>query len=1026
MHGYNLTVNDVLTVGASGTLQLYGSETLTATTKTLSAGSTVKFTGDGDSLADTYTVTGYFSGSYKNLTIASTDGTTDIFQSSGTLTVAEAFTINSSSLYNLNGQTLVNTSGSFVNNGTLRLRGSETITNLTQDTDSGTWEYTGDGDSAADTYTIKDFGATDYYHLTINATDGAIDIFQLGATLTVAGNLTNTAGTLDVTASNFGLTVGGNWAQSGTGALNARAGTVTFNNAGLTSMITGTTTFFNFTCQTASKALTLEAGATQTIGGTWTLDGQGVGTRVLLRSTISGTRAKVAPQGARAIQFVDVRDNHNLVLPSIVPAGSANSGNNINWFNSAPVASDEGYTVNEDTTLNVAAAGVLGNDTDAQADPLTAVLVSGPGQAQTFALNADGSFSYRAAANFNGADSFTYKANDGSLDSNVATVTITVTAVNDAPSFTKGANQTVLEDAGAQTVAGWATALSAGPVDESGQALDFIVSNDNNPLFSVQPAIAANGTLTYTPAANANGLATVTVQIHDNGGTANSGVDTSASQTFTITVTAVNDAPSFTKGANQTVLEDAGAQTVAGWATALSAGPADESGQALDFIVSNDNNPLFSAQPAVAANGTLTYTPAANANGLATVTVQIHDNGGTANSGVDTSASQTFTITVTAVNDAPVAAADAYSTNEDTPLNVAAPSVFANDSDLDGDPLTAVLVTNVTHGTLTLSADGSFTYTPAANYHGGDSFSYKANDGGLDSNIVAVMLTINSVDDAPVAVDDAYTATGGTALDTPALTGVLVNDSDADGHALTAVLLSGTSNGIVVLNADGSFTYTPSAGFSGTDTFFYQASDGTLLSNIATVTLSVTAGGGPGNPDDPSSDPDHDGFTNGEEAVGGTDPHDPDSHPMRMSVAMLKGIARFNTSDHDAWLVQAMLPDLPQDFDPTGAEVTIDCGGAKKSLTLDATGWSKKAGMRARLSLQHGTAQDTPLQIRVTRGNWSGDWLDEGVNPEVSVKNATICFIVALRLPGRAYVATAPTTYTSKAHAGGRFNLKKH
>src|SRR5262249_22013356 len=155
---------------------------------------------------------------------------------------------------------------------------------------------------------------------------------------------------------------------------------------------------------------------------------------------------------------------------------------------------------------------------------------------------------YTPAANYNGPDSFTFKANDGTVDSNVATVTITVDAVNDAPSFTKGADQTVLEDAGAQSVTGWATSISAGPASESGQAVNFIVSNDNSALFSVQPAISVTGTLTYTSAANASGSAIVTVQLHDNGGTANGGVDTSAAQTFTITVTAVNDVPSFTKG----------------------------------------------------------------------------------------------------------------------------------------------------------------------------------------------------------------------------------------------------------------------------------------------------------------------------------------------------------------------------------------------------------------------------------------------------------------------------------------------
>src|SRR5262249_33098575 len=153
-----------------------------------------------------------------------------------------------------------------------------------------------------------------------------------------------------------------------------------------------------------------------------------------------------------------------------------------------------------------------------------------------------------------------------------------------APSFTKGADQTVLEDAGAQTVANWATAISAGAPDESGQTLTFQETGKAKARqIASQPAVAATGTLTYTPAAKGKGSATITLVLKDNGGTANGGIDTSAAQTFTITVTAVNDAPSFTKGANQTVLEDAGAQTVANWATAISAGPADESGQTLTF-----------------------------------------------------------------------------------------------------------------------------------------------------------------------------------------------------------------------------------------------------------------------------------------------------------------------------------------------------------------------------------------------------------------------------------------------------------
>jgi hypothetical protein len=128
--------------------------------------------------------------------------------------------------------------------------------------------------------------------------------------------------------------------------------------------------------------------------------------------------------------------------------------------------------------------------------------------------------------------------NNPGRNSNLATVTITVRPVNDAPKFVKGANPTVYKNAGAQTVAGWATGISPGPANESGQALNFVVTNNNAALFSVQPSVAPNGTLTYTPQSNCTGTATVTVKIHDNGGTAYGGVDTSAAQTFTITVLA--------------------------------------------------------------------------------------------------------------------------------------------------------------------------------------------------------------------------------------------------------------------------------------------------------------------------------------------------------------------------------------------------------------------------------------------------------------------------------------------------------
>jgi hypothetical protein len=197
--------------------------------------------------------------------------------------------------------------------------------------------------------------------------------------------------------------------------------------------------------------------------------------------------------------------------------------------------------------------------TDADSDPITYTVTSAPakgaikksGTSVSSFTQADidgGAVTFTPEKDFNGSDSFKFTVSDGNVTTAEQTFTITVTAVNDAPGFTKGDDRTVLEDSGAQSIAGWATAISKGPADENGQTLTFDVTNNNNSLFSEQPAIDAAGKLTYTPAPDKNGSATVTVTLHDDGGTANGGSDTSASQTFTITVTAVNDAPTISSG----------------------------------------------------------------------------------------------------------------------------------------------------------------------------------------------------------------------------------------------------------------------------------------------------------------------------------------------------------------------------------------------------------------------------------------------------------------------------------------------
>ena len=196
-------------------------------------------------------------------------------------------------------------------------------------------------------------------------------------------------------------------------------------------------------------------------------------------------------------------------------------------------------------------------------------------------------------------------------------------------------------------------------------------------------------------------------------------------------------------------------------------------------------------------------------------------------------------VTIAAVNEPPAADDDTYSTDEDTPLVQAAPGVLNGDADPDSSStFTADLVTGPSHGMLTLNADGSFTYTPEVNYYGPDSFTYRAFDGTVYTNIATVTLTVNPVNDAPAAGADGYSTAEDTALNVAA-PGVLGNDTDVDG-TLTAVVITGPSHGTLLLNSDGSFSYTPAANYSGSDSFIYRVSDGLLDSSPATVNIVVT------------------------------------------------------------------------------------------------------------------------------------------------------------------------------------------
>ncbi len=483
----------------------------------------------------------------------------------------------------------------------------------------------------------------------------------------------------------------------------------------------------------------------------------------------------------------------------------------VNGTNEAPTAVNDSYTTAEDTPLNIAAPGVLANDGDSDGDLLAALLVAGP-QHGTLTLNPDGSFTYTPDANYNGPDAFTYKVNDGNGGTDTATVDITVTAENDPP---VGVNDsyTTAEDTPLNIAA---PGVLANDGDVDGDLLAaLLVAGPQHGTLTLNP----DGSFTYTPDANYNGPDAFTYKVNDGIG----GTDTA---TVEITVTAENDPP---VGVNDsyTTAEDTPLNIAA---PGVLANDGDVDGDLLAaLLVAGPQHGTLTLNP----DGSFTYTPDANYNGPDAFTYKVNDGIG----GTDTA---TVEITVTAENDPPVGVNDSYTTAEDTPLNIAAPGVLANDGDVDGNLLAALLVAGPQHGTLTLNPDGSFTYTPDANYNGPDAFTYKVNDGNGGTDTATVEITVTAENDPPVGVNDSYT----TAEDTPlniAAPGVLANDGDVDGDLLAALLVAGPQHGTLTLNPDGSFTYTPNANYNGPDAFTYKVSDGIGGTDTATVDITVTA-----------------------------------------------------------------------------------------------------------------------------------------------------------------------------------------
>jgi hypothetical protein len=369
-----------------------------------------------------------------------------------------------------------------------------------------------------------------------------------------------------------------------------------------------------------------------------------------------------------------------------------------------------------------------------------------------------------------------------------------------------------------------------------GQTVTIFTSPANG---SLTPTSAVNGgSFIYTPNANFNGSDSFAYELSN-------GLATSPPATVSITVAPVNDAPTGVVNRAFNASENTPLPVAA---PGLLAGVEDLEDDAISVeLVTN----VPTAAGSVALNGTnggFTYTPATGFSGTASFRYRAVDNGSP-----PAASEATVTITVANVNDAPVATADAYSTNEDAVLEVsAAQGVLANDTDPDAGTTLSTTAGTIplvppSAGTLQLAADGSFRYTPALNFSGSASFTYRARDNGtppIQSAPATVTITVAPVNDAPIAVADVYEANVGIALTVPA-PGVLANDTDVEGNALSTQVVSSVAPaaGTLTLNANGGFTYTPAAGFVGAASFTYRASDnGTpsaLSAQPATVTINV-------------------------------------------------------------------------------------------------------------------------------------------------------------------------------------------
>ncbi|MDG2122461.1 MAG: Ig-like domain-containing protein, partial [Verrucomicrobiales bacterium] len=566
--------------------------------------------------------------------------------------------------------------------------------------------------------------------------------------------------------------------------------------------------------------------------------------------------------------------------------------------NDPPDTTADAYSIDEDQPLSpLAFAALLSNDSDIEGNPFTARLDSPPTNGSA-TVNPDGTFSYTPTRNFFGSDTFTYIATD-TEDSVPGVVTVTVAPKHDPPeplddTYTTLQNETLTLTLPTASEGG-ENFLTLIPEDAFWNYYDGADDQQNawrQPGFDdtswgngqaelgygdgdEQTEISFGGdgdnkfpTAYFRTTFEVSDLASITalslaikfddgIAVYLNGTeiareflAADATYDTLSNAGFRDedeVLTSSIDPALLVSGTNliaaevhQNSLDSSDISLLLSLSAEISAAygvlgnDTDPDGDPLTATIAT---PPTNGSITLNPDGTFSYIPGLNHFGSDTFSYRADD-------GTEQVAA-TVTVNVTpGPNDIPEPVADTYPATEDTPLTISASQgVLSNDADPDSAPfpMVAKLVSPPSHGSVTLNPDGSFTYTPTGDYFGPDAFTYAAFDGLADSAETTVGITVSGTEDPPRGTADSYVVQPGQTLTIPVALGVLTNDSDPDGQPLAAQLAASSSSGSISLAPDGSFSYTPAAGFKGVDTFNYRVTDGNTPSTPLTVTLHINA-----------------------------------------------------------------------------------------------------------------------------------------------------------------------------------------